>query len=348
MNGLTTYLEKFGSNFMVSAMVPSLSLVVVSTLFFDPTLSIIRPLQNLQGISLLISLGLIVFILTSIIGFTLTALNTYILKIFEGYIVFPPLKFLYKRGRRIHRQKARELMARRESLEKEYLHLKKLAKSNPELTKRMEEVINEHFIVASDYDQNYPGNLEDVLPTKFGNTLRAAEDHAVQRYGFDGVTFWPRLVHVIPDGYRSTIDNTRNELSFLVNMSILSILFSCLCILAIFLTLGSTNVLSLDPAIFWGVAKSALKYLFAAAAGALICGFFYNASIISLGSFTLTIRSSFDLFRRDLLKKLEIVRPNNFDEEFDTWSNLNELIMLGNQSLTFQKFAFREEEEEAK
>jgi hypothetical protein len=74
------------------------------------------------------------------------------------------------------------------------------------------------------------------------------------------------------------------------------------------------------------------------------CGLFYNASIISLESFTLTIRSSFDLFRLDLLRKLELVRPNDFDEEFDTWTNLNELIVLGNQSLTFQKFAYREEE----
>lgn len=102
--------------------------------------------------------------------------------------------------------------------------------------------------------------------------------------------------------------------------------------------------MSADSTIFWGVAKSTSKYLFAAAVGEVSCGFFYNASIISLGSFTLTIRSSFDLFRRDLLKKLEIPRPNNFDEEFDAWANLNELIVLGNQSLTFQKFDFREEE----
>jgi len=39
-----------------------------------------------------------------------------------------------------------------------------------------------------------------------------------------------------------------------------------------------------------------------------------------------------------------MVRPNDFDEEFDTWSNLNELIVLGNRSLTFQAFGFREEE----
>lgn len=344
MNAFTNYLEKLGSNFLVSAMVPSLALVVASILMFDPILHVAAAFKDPQGSPQLLGFGLIVFILTVIIGFTLTALNTYILKIFEGYIIFPPIRFLYNKGLRIHRQKARNLMAQRESLEKEYQYLKKFTNHDSTLEDRLGIILEEHYRVASEYDQDYPAHLDDVLPTRFGNALRAAEDHAVQRYGFDGVTFWPRLIHVIPDSYKATIDSTRNELSFLVNMSILSMTFSCLCILAIFHAMGTTDVVSGNAAVFGVVAGSILKYLFAAALGVIGCGFFYNASIISLGSFTLTIRASFDLFRLDLLKKLELERPNDFDEEFDTWSNLNELIVLGNQSLTFQKFCFRPEE----
>jgi hypothetical protein len=344
MNSFTNYLEKLGSNFLVSAMVPSLALIVTSILMFDPILHVSPAFKDPQATPQLVGFGLIVFILTVIIGFTLTALNTYILKIFEGYIIFFPIRFIFNKTLRIHREKARNLMAQRESLEKEYQNLKKFADDNSDRESRLETILDEHYRVASEYDQGYPADLDDVLPTRFGNVLRAAEGHALQRYGFDGVTFWPRLIHVIPDSYKATIDSTRNELSFLVNMSIVSLIFSFLCFLAIFHAMATTIVVSGNTAVFLVFAGKALKYLIAAALGMLCGGFFYNASIISLGSFTLTIRASFDLFRFDLLKKLELVRPKNFDEEFDIWSNLNELIVLGNQSLTFQKFVFRKEE----
>ena len=31
---------------------------------------------------------------------------------------------------------------------------------------------------------NYPANLDDILPTQFGNVLRAAEDHADSKIWF--------------------------------------------------------------------------------------------------------------------------------------------------------------------
>lgn len=344
MNVFTNYLEKLGSNFLVSAMIPSLTLVITSILMFDPILHVADVFRNPQDTPQLIGFGLIVFILTVVIGFTLTTLNTYILKIFEGYITFPPIQFLYNRRLRVHQRRARSLMAKRESLEKEYQKLRGYADKNSETDNRLREILDEHYRVASEYNQEYPANLDDVLPTRFGNTLRAAEDHAVQRYGFDGVTFWPRLIHVIPDSYKATIDSTRNELSFLVNMSILSATFSLLCFMAIFQVMATTNVVSGNMEVFTTFAGEILKYLFAAVLGMLVGYFFYNTSIISLGSFTLTIRASFDLFRLDLLKKLEMARPKDFDEEFDTWANLNELIVLGKQSLTFQNFGYRKEE----
>jgi len=344
MNAFTNYLEKLGSNFLVSAMVPSLAFVVASILMFDPILQVAAAFKDPQSTLQLVGFGLIVFILTVVIGFTLTVLNTHILKIFEGHIIFSPLRFLYNKSLRIHRQKARNLMAQRESLKKEYVSLMKFTDNQSELDDRLRKIIDEHYKVASEYDQAYPSNLDDVLPTKFGNTLRAAEDHAVQRYGFDGVTFWPRLIHVIPDSYKSTIDSSRNELSFLANMAILAVIFSFLSLFAVFYTMTTATVVSGNIMVFGTFVRSVMKYFFATILGMIGCGLFYNASIISLESFTLTIRSSFDLFRLDLLRKLELVRPNDFDEEFDTWTNLNELIVLGNQSLTFQKFAYREEE----
>src|SRR5215208_8400783 len=156
MNSFTNYLEKLGSNFLVSAMIPSLALVVASILMFDPILHVAAAFKNPQDTPQLFGFGLIIFILTVIIGFTLTALNTYILKIFEGYIIFPPIRFLYNRGLRRHRQKARELMAQCESLEKEYMYLKKFSNNDPHLQDKLGIILDQHYRVSSQYGQNYP------------------------------------------------------------------------------------------------------------------------------------------------------------------------------------------------
>ncbi len=56
------------------------------------------------------------------------------------------------------------------------------------------------------------------------------------------------------------------------------------------------------------------------------------------------IRSSFDLFRLDLLKELGLERPKDSAEEYETWYALNEMIVLGSHSLTHTKIDYRQEE----
>src|ERR1044071_66874 len=104
MNAFTNYLEKLGSNFIVSAMVPSLTLVIASILVFDPILNTGTVFKDPQGIYQLVGFGPIVFIVTVIVGFTLTSLNTYILKMFEGYVTPFPIRVLYSLRKRAHQQ----------------------------------------------------------------------------------------------------------------------------------------------------------------------------------------------------------------------------------------------------
>jgi len=90
--------------------------------------------------------------------------------------------------------------------------------------------------------------------------------------------------------------------------------------------------------------EKVLPYFVAAVVGFVSSAFFYNASIFSVGSFGLMIRSSFDLFRMDLLKKFGLERPKDSIEEFETWNNINELVTLGRHSITFKKLKYREED----
>ena len=333
----TKFLEKLGSNFLVSSMVPSLALVVASILMFDPILKIATTFENPKSPYQLISFGVMVFIFTVIIGFTLTALNTFILKMFEGYFIFPPIRFLYNKVQKIHQEKARSLQRHRDKLKSHIRRLEGLNKHETERQPELDEFKDRYYAAAASYDLTYPEALADVLPTQFGNTLKAAENYSGDRYGFDGVSFWPRLVYVIPNDYKLTIDSVRNELSFLVNMSVLSIIFSLFCVFAIFYSMWTFDVGNFGPVAFFTFFMQAFQYLLAAAIGMISCGLFYKASILSVGSFGLMIRSSVDLFRMDLLKRLEVERPRDSREEFMAWQTLSDRIVLGRQRLVRKK-----------
>lgn len=340
MDAFTNYIEKLGSNFLVSSMVPSLALVVTSLLVFDPSFVILAAFRDFGDIPRLIVLGLLISILTIIIGFTLTALNTFILKMFEGYVKPFPIRIAYYFGHRKHKKNALILMKKRDALEAEIRRLKTLTNIDGAYQAELERLLEQHYKLSADYGLAYPEDLSDVMPSRFGNTLKAAENYPGERYGFDGVQFWPRLVHVIPNEYKINIDNTRNELSFLVNMSILSALFSFLSILAIFFSMSTVDQAGADPRIYFKFLSENWKYFLFAALGIISCYFFYNASIFSVSAFGLVIRSSFDLFRLDLLKKLGVKKPRDSIEEFKIWNQLNELIVLGSHSFSYKQIEY--------
>lgn len=346
MNAFTSYLEKLGTNFLVAAMVPSLALVISTILVFDPILDIAHIIKYRHGVLQLVGFGPLVVIVTVIIGFTLSALNTLILKVFEGYSIPFAAHIFYNLSKRKHLSQARKLLADRQTLKSEIRHLEKHTNPSPEQKATLEDMRTRYYKLTADYGLHYPEDLNDILPTRFGNVLKAAENYPGERYGMDGVHFWPRLVHVIHPEYKATIDHTRNELSFLANMSILSFLFSCMCVAAVFVEMSSTQVVLNQPAVFIQFLDQVQSYFIAAAIGLMSFAFFYNASIFAVGSFGFMIRSSYDLFRMELLRKLDLPRPSDSAKEFDTWQRVNELFVLGGNSLTFTKLDYRPDETE--
>lgn len=335
MNTFTNYLEKFGSNFLVAAMVPSLGLVIACMVVFDPILHISESFQIEDGIYSLFGASLLVAVPTVIIGFTLTALNTYILKVFEGYVFFRHFPFMQK----AYARKARKLIDKYEDLREKIEKAEKKKRKSVADKQQLEDLRTAYYNAVAEYDQHYPppGDEFDAsfMPTKFGNILKASEAYSGTRYGMDAVQFWPRLWRVIPPDYRQYIDEARNELSFLVNLSALSVLFYILCILAI---LYNAPVPGLTD---WNsMLENSLRYIFAAVLALFSNLFFYRAAIFSVGDFGSMIRSSYDLFRLDLLEQFRIKLPKDSVEEFQVWQNLGELIVLGQESMEFKPLKY--------
>jgi hypothetical protein len=228
VNSFNNYLDRLGSNFLVAAMTPSLGLVVACLFVFDPILHTSVAFQNDRGLYSLVGITLILTIPTVIVGFTLTALNTFLLKLFEGYIFFHHFHFM----RSAQSRRATRLLKQRDSVREQIIRLQKKRSKSIDDRSMLDYLKNEYYNLATDYDQNYPPPGTGYMPTKFGNILKASEAYSGNRYGIDSVQFWPRLLFVIPPNYRQTIEEARNELSFLVNISTLSVVFYLLCILA--------------------------------------------------------------------------------------------------------------------
>ena len=256
-------------------------------------------------------------------------MNTFILKLYEGYVFFHRFRFLQNN----HTRRADKLVKQREALRNEIELLRRKRKRSAEEELSLENLKVTYDRIAATYDQLYPPRSAGIMPTKFGNILKASEAYSGTRYGIDAVEFWPRLLHVIPPSYRQTIEDSRNELSFLVNMSTLSVIFYYLCVLAIL-----TNA-PLFPD--WArVLENSFRYI-AAGGFAWCCNwFFHRAAILSVSDFGRMIRSAYDLFRLDLLEQFHLKPPKDSVEEFQVWRNLGELIVLGQESLEFEPLKY--------
>lgn len=138
----------------------------------------------------------------------------------------------------------------------------------------------------------YPDKRGLILPTRLGNAIRSFEYYSDREYGIDSVEIWPRLVSVIPTDYAVSIDDTKTTFDFMMNCSLLSAVLAT----AVFIV-GVVYPSSLISAggFYWFIKI-----------GALLClsYFFYRLSINRAQAWGLLIKSAFDLYRWDLLKKL--------------------------------------------
>ena len=58
-----------------------------------------------------------------------------------------------------------------------------------------------------------PRDAADVMPTRLGDILRAAETRPRQRYGLDPVLLWPRLWPLLPEALRHDLDAARARMN---------------------------------------------------------------------------------------------------------------------------------------
>jgi hypothetical protein len=236
------------------------------------------------------------------ISILLMIVNREIYRVLEGYGKYNPLRALGSRSRAAYKSKRGRL----KKLNDQYYQ--------PQFT---QDLADERMNLMIELAQRYPYREDLVLPTAFGNTVRAFETYPNAMYGFEGIDGWARILTVVPKEYRELIDDVKSQVDWWVNLGALSFFFLLefwICILYKWkLSLPwEYHVLNLlvPIGIFTG-----LNYFFMWRA---------VSSAIGWGDF---VKSAFDAYRFDLLERLDIDIPRTRAEEKTTWLKYSQAIL---------------------
>jgi hypothetical protein len=149
-----------------------------------------------------------------------------------------------------------------------------------------------------------PTHLDQFMPTRIGNILRAAELYAYDRYGIDSPTIWTRLSPLLKDDALAPLLDTKVARDFMLLMSVLLVPFTLIwCpLLLIFTT-------------YWPL-------FLLCAAGLPLAWLCYQNAIQSSLAYSEQLKAIFDLHRHELFDALGLPRPEKEDEEREQWQNI--------------------------
>ncbi|MGN8108142.1 hypothetical protein ACTJLB_09140 [Paraburkholderia sp. 22098] len=158
----------------------------------------------------------------------------------------------------------------------------------------------------------YPARRELVLPTRFGNVLRAFEMYADEVYGVESIHAWPRLLAVVPKDYQATLADARAPVDFFVSLVFIA---STLGVVA--LVRGGAAVLgkpadAMSPWIFFASAGGAFIAVRLAYLAALSAAVFWGE----------VVKSAFDLYLPALARAMGYELPKTAEERRRLWEAL--------------------------
>ena len=181
----------------------------------------------------------------------------------------------------------------------------------------VQRIVQEHEVVLDQQTTLLPFDSRRILPTRLGNAWAAIEEYPAYRYGMDGVTFWPRLRACVPRDYLEAIDNEAMYARLMINLSFILGCFGIESVIAMF--------------VFHGLVLRTIVTLIALAAGSISAAYMlYRASVGLTGALGELIKSCFDLYRNELLQKMDPdLKPETRRDERKMWISLANFLSTG-------------------
>ena len=159
----------------------------------------------------------------------------------------------------------------------------------------------------------YFPSIHRLLPTLLGNTLRAAEDRAGERYGLATVTTWPRLYPSLSEKLHDVLNDRRDQLDTAAR----------LC---------ATFLLATVIAVGFLAPNGGRWALLVPAASLSLAWISYRAAVAAGELHGVLLETAFDLHRFDLLASLHFDPPTDRRKEYELNRQLSEFLAAGDGS----------------
>jgi hypothetical protein len=176
----------------------------------------------------------------------------------------------------------------------------------------------------------YPSTEQDVLPTRFGNAIRAFEVYPREAYGVDGVAVWLRLISLIPKDFTAMIDDARSRVDFFMNVCLPAF---CIAVAAVLSALLQVYGHGLPHPKAWPSGDSIWAFVtisplghssLVAILGGLIALLSYRAAAGSVLGWGDLVRSAFDCYLPALSDQLGYAYPSTEEARRRFWIELNQ------------------------
>lgn len=225
----------------------------------------------------------------------LQSLNYAFYRMLEGYTL--PLKWIpWFRGAHVARY--RSLMQKKQDLNDAW---RQLGKDFPAARQSELESITRTLVTS------YPGKESAILPSAFGNAIRAFEYYPADVYGADSITMWVRLRSVLSKEFGEMIDNARASVDLLVNIVFIADAFLVYFIVELLLAAAAHA----DRA--W---QSSLVGAGCALVVALVA---YWGAVMSAVGWGETVKAAFDAYLNALADQLGFEIPKDLDGRRSFW-----------------------------
>ena len=274
---------------IVGWFLPSAIALALFGVFVLPTIDSLPLLQDIASASGS-SRALVLLIASVVLGLILSAAQTPLYRVLEGYLGWPT-RF---RDRGIER------------------HRRRRAKLHDDVTKRAEQAGTEPGVVDGlllEKYFRYPDKEQQIAPTMLGNAIRRFEYYGRDRYQLDSQRLWYQLRAVVPEGLAKDVDNARAGVDFFV------------CLLY---TLGALSLVSAATLLYQrtdGLRLGAVALL--AAIAAVGC---YWEAVTATDGWSAAVKAMVDIGRVKLAESFGLKMPKLLEDEREMWQLVGWLV----------------------
>ena len=173
-----------------------------------------------------------------------------------------------------------------------------------------------------------PPRESDILPTRFGNAIKAFEVYPRDVYGADGIMIWLRLATVMPKQFVEQIQVMRAQIDCLINCCFFSVVTALVAVIRAIYS-GSWHYKNLQTFAgvydtISGIEKAWLVWTLGAAIAAYL---FYRWAVACVPAWGELVMSAFDCYLPALAGQLGFELPKTEAMRREFWTTLSQQLI---------------------